>query len=121
MVSAVQEYRGSLISVNNSNDKTLGHIEDYYFPINFSVLLHYFPFLNYFLDYFTVISHSSIVFPIISQLFLISQVFTVRENLGLLTPLAADYVTRPFFPPPQRKMGKSGLAMRDYLHGKAAE
>ena len=51
--------------------------------------------------YFPLISHSSIVFPIISQLFLISQVFTVRENLGLLTPLGADYVTRPFFPPPQ--------------------
>ena len=83
MVSAVQEYRGPLISVNNSNDETLDHTEDYYFPINFSVLLRYFP----------LISHSSIVFPIISQLFLISQVFMVRENLGLLTPLGADYVT----------------------------
>ena len=114
MVSAVQEYRGPLISVNNNNDETLVHTEDYYFPINFSVLLRYFPFLNYFLSYFPLISHSSIVLPIISPLFLISQVFMVRENLGLLTPLSADYVTRPFFPPPQRKMGKSGLATRDY-------
>ena len=39
----------------------------------------------------------------------------VRDILGLLTPLGADYVTRPFFPPPQRKTGKSGLATRDYF------
>ena len=52
MVSAVQEYHGLLISVNNSNDETLSHTEDYYFLINFSVLLRYFLFLNYFLDYF---------------------------------------------------------------------
>ena len=31
MVSAIQEYCGPLISVNNSNDETLGHTEDYYF------------------------------------------------------------------------------------------
>ena len=103
MVSAVQKYCGPLISVNNSNDETLGHTEDYYFPINFLVLL---LFLNYFLGYFTVISH---LFLIPYNYFsVISQVFTVRENLGLLmTPLGADYVTRPFFLPAQRKTGKA--------------
>ena len=93
MVSAVQEYRRPLISVNNSNDETLDHTEDYYFPINFSVLLRYFPFLNYFLDYFTVISHLFLIPQLFSQLFPISQVFTVRENLGLLTPLGQEGVT----------------------------
>ena len=44
----------------------------------------------------------------------ILHLLTVRDFLGLLTPLSTDYVTRPFFPPPQRKTGKSGLATRDY-------
>ena len=37
----------------------------------------------------------------------------VRDIFGLLTSLGADYVTRPFFPAPQRKTGKSDLATRD--------
>ena len=100
-MSAVQEYRGPLISVNNSNDETLGHT-GLLFPNKFLSSSPLFPvcqlFSRLFHCYFPLISHSSIVFSIISQLFLISQVFTVRENLGLLTPLGADYVTRPFFP-----------------------
>ena len=41
-------------------------------------------------------------------------ILTVRDFLGLLTPLSTDcYQT--LFPAPQRKTGKSGLATRDYL------
>ena len=71
MVLAVQEYCGPLISVNSS-DETLGHTEDYYFPINFSVLLRYFPFLNYSLDYniITLISHLFLIPQLFSQIFL---------------------------------------------------